>query len=463
MFLRSTTIRFAALVFLLQVTAAGALLLIVRAIVQGQVYAGAAATGEVLRQDLLAIRAGGGAGALRRAVMLRTTDDATPVAVLVLADAAGRAIAGNLDALPPNIVADDRPVQLDLYRRNHALPEAMLVRLGKLPDGTFLLTGSVVEDEARTIRLLELAMAVALSLAIAFAALAAWLSARMIVLRLQDTVTTLDAVRNGELSCRVPDDDEADAFAMLVRSINVTLDRIQRLVEELTLATDMLAHDLKSPLTRLRSALERAAAAVDTPAALDAVDRAQAEGERLLRMVETALRISRIEAGIGREAFIPVELSAELDQIAEIYGPLVEDAGRAIEVAGGGPVTAPVNRELMAQAIGNLIDNALKYGAGTITLAVAGASGRIGISVTDQGAGIAPEDYGSALRRFGRIDEARGGGGAGLGLALVRAVARLHDGDVAFANDGGFGVVLEIPVANGTLGQPGAVAVRPHP
>lgn len=443
---RSTTVRFAALVFLLQVAAAGALLLVVRAIVHGQAYAGAIATGEVLRQDLLAIRAEGGAAALRRAVSLRSARDATPQAVLLLADATGRPLAGNLDALPPNVAADGRPVQIDLYRRGQSLPEAMLLRIGRLPDGTRLLTGSVVEDEARTIRLLELAMLVALSLAIAFAALAAWLAARMIVLRLEDSVATLGAVRDGELSRRVAVDEGGDAFAMLAGSVNATLDRIQRLMEELTLATDMLAHDLKSPLTRLRSALERAGAAVDTPAALEAVERAQAEGERLLQTVETALRISRAEAGIGRDAFAPHDLATELEEIADIYGPLVEDAGRAIRVAVTTRPVLALHRELMAQALGNLIDNALKYGAGTITLALEAEPGRVQVSVSDQGAGIAPEHRAAALRRFGRVDEARGGSGAGLGLSLVGAVARLHGGTIGLEGDEGLRVVIDLPV-----------------
>ncbi|KAK0360002.1 hypothetical protein LTR94_029040, partial [Friedmanniomyces endolithicus] len=104
-------------------------------------------------------------------------------------------------------------------------------------------------------------------------------------------------------------------------SVNAMLGRVDGLVAELTIATDGLAHDLKSPLTRLRSALERAAAAVTEPAAQDAVDRALAEGERLLAMVETALRITRAEAGIGKESFTPVDLAVELEEIAEIYGP----------------------------------------------------------------------------------------------------------------------------------------------
>lgn len=443
---RSTTTRFAALVFLLQLAAAGALLLCVHAIVRGQAYQGAIETGDVLRQDLRAIYAAGGAAALRNAVAERSGgDDRVPDAVLLLADASGRPLAGNLTAWPP-IATHHGPTAATLLRKRHAAPEAMLLHVTRLPDGTRLLTGSVVDDETRMIRLLELATPVALSLAIAVAALAAWLAARMIVLRLDRAVSTLEAVRGGELWHRAPEEEGGDAFAMLSRAINATLERIERLVGELTLATDMLAHDLKSPLTRLRSALERAAVAVDTPVAAEAVERALAEGERLLRTVETALRITRAEAGIGRDAFAPVDLKVELEEIAEIYGPLVEDADRAIRVVAPAGLTLPVHRELLAQALGNLVDNALKYGAGTITLALDVAPGMARVSVADKGPGIPPEHRDTALRRFGRVDEARGGSGAGLGLSLVTAVARLHGGTVVLEHDAGLKVVMELPV-----------------
>ena len=444
---RSTTARFAALVFLLQVAAAATLLLTLRAIVRGQVYDRALATEEVLRQDLLAIQGDAGTAGLARAIELRGLRPARAGAVVLLADATGKRLAGNLSAWPPNILPDDGTIAVELYRRRHDTPEAMLVRATRLPGGARLLTGSVVEGERRTVRLLEAAMLVALSLAIAFAALAAWLAARMIVTRLDDTVATLRAVRGGDLSRRVADDRSGDAFALLADAVNATLDRLDALVSELTIATDTLAHDLKSPLTRLRSALERAAAQVSEPAAQEAVDRALSEGERVLALVETALRITRAEAGIGRESFTPVDLANELEQLAEIYGPLAEDADRAIRVVAPMPLVLPLHRELIAQALGNLIDNALKYGAGTITLALAVTPHAATVSVADAGRGIPPELRAMALRRFGRVDEARGGDGAGLGLSLVAAVARLHGGSVTLDDAApGLVVALELPL-----------------
>ncbi len=446
---RSTTARFAALVFLLQLAAAAALLLPVRALVRDQVYANATATADMIRQDLLAIRAEAGVRGLIDAVRLRARTTTGSDAVLLLADADGRAVAGNLAGWPGGVLLDDRTEHVELRRRGHGQSEAMLVRATRLPDGTRLLTGSVVDDERRIVKLLERATLIALALAVAFAALAAWLAARMIVVRLNDTVATLRTVRDGDLSRRVADDRSGDAFAALAMSVNATLDRVQSLVAELTLATDIIAHDLKSPLTRLRSALERAAVTVRDPAAQEDVDRALAEGDRLLAIVETALRISRAEAGIGRDAFAPLDLGDALRDLAEMYAPLIEDAGRDVRLAIDDEAIRPAHRELIAQALGNLVDNALKYGVGTITLGLVRATDRIHLSIADQGAGIAPEHHGTALRRFGRIDEARGGAGVGLGLSLVAAVARLHDGAVRLEHAApGLRVVIDLPAGD---------------
>ncbi|NTS66344.1 sensor histidine kinase [Sphingomonas sp. HHU CXW] len=443
---RSTTLRFASLVFLLQCVAAAALLTCVHWVVRSQVYTSAIQTAEILRQDLLSVYARGGDAALRQAVAQRSAGDpATADAVLLLADRRGRIVAGNLSAWPPGVALSDRS-HAELYRVGHATPEAMLLHVSNLPGGSRLLTGSVVDDETHTIRLLELATPVALALAIAFAALAAWLAARMIVLRLDGTIATLAAVRAGDLSRRVPASRADDAFAMLADAINAMLDRIEHLMGELTLATDMLAHDLKSPLTRLHSALERAVRNIDTPVAIEAVDRAMAEGTRVLRMVETALSITRAEAGIGRDLFVATDLAAELRDIADIYEPLVEEAGRTIHVIGATALTLPLHRELIAQSLANLVDNALKYGAGAITLSVEARGAYACLSVTDEGSGIAPEHRATALRRFGRIEEARSGTGAGLGLSLVAAVARLHGGDVSLESAGGLKVMLSLPL-----------------
>lgn len=428
---RSTTFRFAALVFLFQILIAGAVLFAVGALLHSQSRSDAIDTANDMRDDLLATYQDGGIPAIRAAVQLRLSRQIERSAVLLLAGPNGEAIAGNIAAVPPSPRPRQIYASVKLLRTGHAAPEAMLVEQTRLPGGEVLVTGTVVESERQFFALLERASTTALALSFIFAAFAAYVSTRLILNRLGATVSTLGAVRAGDLSRRVPPDDAGDAFAHLSDEVNRTLDRLAALNAELKLATDGLAHDLKSPLTRLRWALDRAARQVNEPAAQASVDLALAESERLMAMIETALSITRAEAGMGRESFVPTDLSEMLETIAEIYAPLVEDEGRAILVTTPAGFEMPIHRQLMDQAIGNLVDNAIKYGAGAITLTLRpDTSGGATISVSDQGAGIAPEHRARALQRFGRLDEARSGWGAGLGLSLVQAVAHLHGGSV---------------------------------
>jgi signal transduction histidine kinase len=139
-----------------------------------------------------------------------------------------------------------------------------------------------------------------------------------------------------------------------------------------------------------------------------------------------------MEAGIGRERFAESDLATMLEDIGELYEPLVDEQGRSLAVAIDTPATLPVHRELLGQCLANLIDNALKYGAGAMTLFLTREEGQVLIGLADEGAGIPVERETEALRRFGRLDASRGIAGAGLGLSLVAAVARMHGGVIRF-------------------------------
>lgn len=443
---RSTTLRFALLVFLLQVASGVALLLIAGLTVNSNIKAAAKLQADTLRDDLLVVYADGGLSDLVEAARVRTQVTITSGTVILVTDATGRPLAGNLSDWPPSVPPVSGLTGVNLYRSGHVTPEYMWVSAIRLPGGGRLLTGGVMEGASQALRSFADAAGLAFFLALLFAALAAWLAARMIVSRLERTVRTLEGARLGDLSLRVDDDRSGDAFAMLAREVNVTLERIEALVGELKLATDGLAHDLKSPLTRLRSALERAAVDVAEPGTLTALDRALAESDRVLAIVDTALRISRAEAGVGREHLVPTDLATELREIAEIYGPLAEDQGRSIEVCAPLEVTISVHRELLGQALGNLIDNSLKYGDGPITLTLTSIAGGAEITIADRGRGIPAEQHERALTRFGRLDETRSVSGAGLGLSLVSAVVHLHGGSVTLADAApGLKVAIRLP------------------
>jgi len=427
---RSTTFRFAALVFLFQIVGAAVLLLGLGALLRSQSRAAAVDQAETLRADLLLTYASGGMPSLSAAITHRLSGKSERRAVLFLADRTGKPLAGNLAQVPQGLEPDASYQLMKGARPGHAEAEAMFLSASQLPDGGVFVAGTVVEGERQVFSQLEHATASALFLALLFAGTAAFVSTRLIVNRLQATVTTLGQVREGDMSRRVPQDGTGDAFAQLGTEVNQALDRVASLNAELKFATETMAHDLKMPIARMQYALDHLARIVTEPEARADIDRAMTESERLQAMVETALTITRAEAGLGRESFRSTDVSEMLATITEIYAPIVEDDGRSIVVDAPPGFHMPLHRQLMDQAIGNLIDNTLKYGAGTITLSLVPHKAGAIIAVADEGLGIPEDRRAEAVTAFKRLDPARGGGGAGLGLSLVRAVAHLHGGTI---------------------------------
>lgn len=433
------------LVFGLQLAGAAITVGTVREITRGQITAAAGEGAEQVRHGLVTIYRRGGTAAVRAEVS-RLTRARGQQLVLLLVDRDGRFLAGNVADWPPTVTADGGATTIEIFRIDRDLSERMRVIATRLPDGSRVLTGHVIESELRFARAMEEAMLLAMAVALIFAGLAGVIAARMIERRLGRTVATADAVAAGDLTRRVPLGGGNDAFEALARAINAMLDRIAALVGELKLATDGLAHDLRAPLTRLRATLERALAAAPDEAGRATILRAMEEGERLLAMLDTALRITRAEAGLGREAFGAVDIHAMLDGLADMFGPLAEDRGMSVTVAPGEPIAVNANREMLGQALANLVDNALKYGAGAITLSAETGPREVTISVADEGRGIPPEAREDALKRFGRLDAARHEGGAGLGLSLVAAVAHLHGGTLTLG-DNAPGLIATMTIA----------------
>lgn len=364
-----------------------------------------------------AIEARVGTGGWANGAVLLTSSDGTP-------------IAGNLRAWPGIMPVGVGWQELDLYRENGARPERIGLSTMRLAGGERLLTGWVLDDDVRLRRSVEGAMLAALLLAVPIALLSAIGLGQVMGRRLRAISGTTLAVAEGDLTRRVPRDGSGDAFDALAMQVNAMLDRVEALVSELRLVTDGLAHDLRSPLTRVQSRLEQASAAVSDGAALAAIGDAQAELGVLLRILSTALQISRAEAGIGTDQLTEVSVAEFLEEIAELYGPVAEDSGFALEVAAPPELRASLHRELTGQAVANLLENALRHARGGHMIRLAGervAEG-VALAVTDDGPGIPEGLRGEARRRFVRLDPARSETGSGLGLALVEAVARLHGG-----------------------------------
>jgi signal transduction histidine kinase len=455
--MRSSTGRFFALVFVLQLVSAAALLVFVRHIIADELDRQSHGLVAELREDLVAGYRQGGTDGLRRLIAARLTPPLARDATILLTDGSGKRLAGNIADWPPTIDystdADNDWQLLSLFRVGRDEPEQMGLIATQLPDGSHLLVGHVVEGDLKVRRLTGEAMVAALLLAVPLALFGAIVATRVVTARVERIAETARAVGRGDLTRRVAieGDGSGDAFAVLAEAINRMLARIEALVGELRVVTDSLAHDLRSPLTRLRATIDRASRETDDETALLALERVGAEAETLLAMLSTALQISRAEAGIGRDRFVDTDLGRLIEDLAEVYGPLAEERGFALTAEG--TAHGEVHRELIGQALANLVDNAMKYGAavrdgesgGTIRLSVVSGPALVTLVIADDGPGIPAESRAEALRRFGRLDPARQASGAGLGLALATAVARLHDGTLTL-DDNGPGLVVRLTV-----------------
>lgn len=444
---RSTTARFILLAFVLQLAVTGGALLFVQ---QASERALATEQRELVRElqdELVAAWRSGGGNELKQLIRTRLEITHGAVAVILYARPDGAPIAGNLGAWPTVVAPATSWRTIDLYRSGSERPERMGIMAARLPDGSRLLTGHVIESSLRLANVNREAIFGALLAGMVMALLGALIIGRALSRRIEHMAATANAVGDGALAVRVEADGSGDAFDMLGRSINTMLDRIEALVSQLRMITDGLAHDLRSPVTRMKALIERAIVETQDTEMLSTLERVSQEAETLLAMLSTALQISRAEAGIGRDRFSEVDVGALIGDLAEIYGPLAEDHGFALEVSAPAGLQATLHRELVSQAIGNLIENALKYAEGgrTLVLSASKENGGLLLMVADDGSGISPALRGEALRRFGRLDPARQAPGSGLGLSLVEAVARLHEGEVRLRdNEPGLRVELSL-------------------
>ena len=398
-----------------------------------------------LRDELMAEYVGDGSHGLTSAIHDRVQFNPLGEEVISYADRKGAIVAGNLPVWPRGFGGRTRWLEANMRRTGDRLAHPVLLLLTPLPDGSQLVTGYVVSggrelrEANRWAFLLALALAAPLTLGLVFALL------RIIERRVSRIAGIAERVGEGDLSRRVDAGDGDDAFARLGRGFNGMLDKIEALVLELRLVTDGLAHDLRSPITRLQSVIERAAAGVKDRPARAALESAQHEAEALQSMLTTALQISRAEAGIGRDRFEKVDLGVVLADLVEIYGPAAEESGFVLSAEAPPGVVLPVHRELLGQALGNLVENALRHaeGGSRIRLGAAHEHDAVVISVADDGPGITGDRRQEALRRFGRLDPSRHASGHGLGLSLVEATARLHGGRVELA-DAGPGLLVRV-------------------
>jgi len=448
----STIVRLTLMLVLAQVAALALGLTVIHRFTSATILSDARTAAEVARDDLIDDYGQQGLPGLIEAIdyRLKARDDPNFIVLLKAPD--GKRLAGNLPQWPETVADTAHWRQRTLTREGSSMAEPMGVVTARLPGGYALLTGEVLEAQRQLAQASETAFLYALGVGIVIAGLMAALVAWILARRIDVFSRAANAFVGGKLDTRVERDETGDAFDRLALSINAMFGRIAGLVRELRMITDSMAHDLRSPVSRMKARLEQALGRTPDAEAQAAIAGAIEEADSLHRLLDTALEISRAEAGIGRDQFTRFAIGPMLEDMAEVYGPLAEDRGFAIAVDAPPELEIFAHRELLVRALSNLVDNALKYAAGGSAIRIAAHrtdTHAIDVSVDDDGPGLSEDQRVDAARRFVRLDPARGGTGAGLGLSLVETIAHLHSGTMHIEPNPPRGLLvrLRLPVA----------------
>ena len=403
----------------------------------------------------------GGVNALLRTLERRARQPGANL--YVIAGPTGEILAGNVASLQPGLLVKEGWTE-DSFRYQRYTEEARrhwnvaLAQVLFLDNGLRVLVGRDLQEPEKFRELVRQALVVALGV-MGVGALIIWFGIGRNALRRIDRMSDASTrIMAGDLSQRLPVNGSGDEFDRLSVSLNTMLGRIEKLNEGLRQVSDNIAHDLKTPLTRLRNkaeaALSRSGAHEGHRTSLEEII---AESDQLIRTFNALLMISRVEAGSSVAELSEVDLSASVADCVELYEPLAEDQGLRLtaDIAPGIRLTG--NRELIGQALGNLIDNAIKYADGAdnpeIAVSLMLREGNAVIRVADHGPGIPADKREAVVERFVRLDESRSKPGTGLGLSLVEAVMEIHKGSLSFlatspeaeaAEQGGPGLTAEM-------------------
>lgn len=375
--------------------------------------------------------------------------------IYLLATYNGEVLASNVSDLPLGLL--DKPgTRFTPYRRSEepgAKENLAFVQVFILPGGFRLLVGRDIEERDTLRQMVVRPAQGALAIILVLGLVGGFFVTRRVLKRIDSMTATSETIMAGDLSGRLTVDGTDDEFDRLAHSLNAMLDRIEALMTGLKEVSDNIAHDLKTPLTRLRNraeeALRNASREEEWRAALETTIE---ESDGLIRTFDALLMIARAEAGQARGNMVDLDLAAIVENVAELYEPLADEQGLDLTVSTE-PLEVHGVRELLAQALANLVDNAIKYGVspdgarGRIEVTLRRVGEEAVIGVRDSGPGIPASDRDRVLERFVRLDASRSRPGSGLGLSLVSAVARLHGGRIALEDGApGLRVCLHLPV-----------------
>jgi signal transduction histidine kinase len=384
----------------------------------------------------------------------RVARDPVGSSVYLLADDRLERILGNLDRWPAETPDANGWMRFRLreWGPDHTEEHEARAQVFLLRGGLRLLVGRDVRDLQSTRALIMDALTWGLAITAAMALLGSWLMSASLVRRLESINQTSREIMEGDLARRVPLNGSGDDFDQLAVSLNRMLERIETLMSGVRQVADNIAHDLRTPLTRLRNKLELLNAELpDTGAARTLAEETIVDADEMLATFNALLRIARIESGSRRAAFAPLDLAALVEDVAELYEPVASERGQELELGVSGPAWIVGDRDLLFQALANLLDNAIKYtqASGSLTLAVSSTGLLKQVVVADNGPGIPRDLRELVFRLFFRGDDSRSTPGSGLGLSLVHAVVQLHRATIDLAdNQPGLKVTLSFDSAS---------------
>ncbi len=366
-----------------------------------------------------------GRSGLITTIAQRLADQRFEGGVYLLVDPSFAPLAGNLGDWPPAMKGSSGWGNYSA-REGRSMLRATF---DTLPDGSHLLVGKDIDDLDEFAATIKAAVALCIVLILVLAGVASWSVTRRTVGRIETINATSRAIMQSGLGQRIPLRATRDEWDELAANLNSMLDRIEALMREVKQVTDNVAHDLRTPLARMRGRLEKAYnRRRDGDYDQSLIGDTLADLEGVLRMFASLTRISQIEAHDRIAAFRSVNLVEIASEVVELFDAAAEDKGGHLKVVGGPSVLATGDRDLLFDAVANLVDNAIKYSgdAGQVTVEVKESDGDAVISIADDGPGIPVDERQHVFKRFYRLEQSRGTPGNGLGLSLVAAVARLH-------------------------------------
>jgi signal transduction histidine kinase len=375
-----------------------------------------------------------GLSGLVQIVAARSAGDRGDGMLYLVTDADGHPLAGNITGWPEGTPVAPGPVafSVTMKTKGGTLKRPAQGALIVIPDGYRLLVARDISDAALYRERIKMTLIWSGLVALVAGLIGGAVMSRNVLRRVEEVNRTAERVMGGNLSDRVPLKGTSDEFDQLAANLNNMLDQIERLMAGVREVSDNIAHDLRTPLARLRARLELSL--IGTPedgAQTEAVRAAIDEADRLLATFNALLSIAEAESGARRGAAEPLDLAQTARAAAELYEPVAEQKGCALKLDVEPGIMIRGDRHLLSQAVANLLDNALKYGGGEVLLSAHQHEGRAALEVSDTGPGIPEAEREAVFDRFVRLEPSRSTPGNGLGLSLVRAVARLHNGTVA--------------------------------